>query len=154
MPKCFSEFIRDRRRHLGLTQRQVAEALGLKSIAFLSDIEAGNRKPSLDLLPALARILETDVETLRAHDIRSPLAEVRTLLEAHPEYAVAFRRVVEHSRDLGADEVLRRIEGNTEAPTTPFRPPLNGQTKAVSNATGMPTRRRIPPPDPEPFNLQ
>jgi transcriptional regulator with XRE-family HTH domain len=110
MQKSFSDFIRDRRRLLNLTQRQVAEALGLKSIAFLSDIEAGNRKPSRELFPALAQILQTDVETLKSHDIRSPLAEARTLLEAHPEYAVAFRRVVEHSRDLGADEVLRRIE--------------------------------------------
>jgi transcriptional regulator with XRE-family HTH domain len=110
MPKSFGEFIRDRRRELGLTQRQVAEALGLKSIAFFSDIEAGNRKPAWTLIPTLAHVLQTDVETLRSHDIRSPLAEVRTLLQTHPEYAVAFRRVIDHSRKLGADEVLRRIE--------------------------------------------
>ena len=151
MQKSFSDFIRDRRRQLGLTQRQVAEALGLKSIAFLSDIEAGNRKPSLELLPALARILETDVETLRAHDIRSPLAEVRTLLEAHPEYAVAFRRVVEHSRDLGADEVLRRIEGHVEEPQS-SQPPKR-QAKTSANPQGMPKRRRIPPPDKDAFHL-
>jgi len=111
MQKSFSDFIRDRRRQLGLTQRQVAEALGFKSIAFLSDIEAGNRKPAREYLPALAEILETDVETLESHDIRGPLAEARTLLENHPEYAVAFRRVIERSRELGPDEVLRRIEG-------------------------------------------
>jgi transcriptional regulator with XRE-family HTH domain len=110
MSKPFGDFVRDQRRQCGLTQREVAEALGLKSIAFLSDIEAGNRKPAHDLLPALARVLKTDIELLKSHDIRSPLAEVRTLLETHPEYAVAFRRVVEHSKELGADEVLRRIE--------------------------------------------
>jgi transcriptional regulator with XRE-family HTH domain len=110
MPISFAEFVRLRRRECGLTQRQVAEALGLKSIAFLSDIEAGNRKPAQTLMPALAGVLRTDVETLRSYDIRSPLAEVRTLLKAHPEYAVAFRRVIEHSKQLGADEVLRRIE--------------------------------------------
>jgi transcriptional regulator with XRE-family HTH domain len=110
MPKSFAEFIRDQRRLCGLTQREVAQALGLKSIAFLSDIEAGNRKPAHHLLPALAQVLKTDIELLKSHDIRSPLAEVRSLLQAHPEYAVAFRRVVEHSKELGADEVLRRIE--------------------------------------------
>jgi len=110
MSKSFGDFIRDQRRQCGLTQREVAQALGLKSIAFLSDIEAGNRKPAHHLLPALAQVLNTDIELLKSHDIRSPLAEVRTLLQAHPEYAVAFRRVVEHSKELGADEVLRRIE--------------------------------------------
>ncbi|MEY2521050.1 MAG: Helix-turn-helix domain [Verrucomicrobiota bacterium] len=110
MSKSFGDFIRDKRRQCGLTQREVAQALGLKSIAFLSDIEAGNRKPAHHLIPALAQVLKTDMELLKSHDIRSPLAEVRTLLQAHPEYAVAFRRVVEHSKELGADEVLRRIE--------------------------------------------
>ncbi len=115
MAQSFGEFIRNQRRKCGFTQRQVAEALGFKSIAFLSDIEAGNRKPSRELLPVLARVLQTDIETLRSHDIRSPLAEVRTLLEAHPEYAVAFRRVVKHSKELGADEVLRRIERSCDS---------------------------------------
>jgi transcriptional regulator with XRE-family HTH domain len=114
MSKSFGDFIRDQRRQCGLTQREVAQALGLKSIAFLSDIEAGNRKPAHHLLPALAKVLKTDIELLKSHDIRSPLAEVRTLLQAHPEYAVAFRRVVEHSKELGADEVLRRIEVSSE----------------------------------------
>lgn len=114
MFKSFGDFVRDQRRQCGLTQREVAQALGLRSIAFLSDIEAGNRKPAHHLLPALARVLETDVEVLKSHDIRSPLAEVRTLLQAHPEYAVAFRRVVEHSKELGAEEVLRRIEHSCE----------------------------------------
>jgi transcriptional regulator with XRE-family HTH domain len=122
MAKSFGEFIRERRRQLGLTQRQVAEALGLKSIAFFSDIEAGHRKPARELMPALAGVLQTDIEALRSHDIRSPLAEVRTLLQAHPEYAVAFRRVVDHSRELGADEVLRRIEkGSNPIPSSSAR---------------------------------
>jgi transcriptional regulator with XRE-family HTH domain len=111
--QTFGTFIRDRRRALGLTQRDVARALGLKSIAFLSDIEAGNRKPSRELLPNIARVLQTELDTLQSLDIRGPIVEVRSMLQAHPEYAVAFRRVIEHSRRLGAEEVLRRIETNT-----------------------------------------
>jgi transcriptional regulator with XRE-family HTH domain len=110
MALTFGEFVRSKRRDLGLTQREVALALGLKSIAYLSDIEAGNRRPSRDLLPTLARALKTDIETLESHDVRGPLADVRQLLCSHPEYAVAFRRVIQHSKDLGVDEVLRRIE--------------------------------------------
>lgn len=110
MSKSFGAFIRKRRRELGLTQRQVVESLGFKSVAFLSDIEANNRKLSRELLPMLAQILKTDIEILESHDVRVPLADVRSLLESHPEYSPAFRRVVAHSRDLGADEILRRIE--------------------------------------------
>jgi transcriptional regulator with XRE-family HTH domain len=126
MFKSFGHFVRERRRQCGLTQRDVAQALGLKSIAFLSDIEAGNRKPAHYLLPALARVLKTDVEILKSHDIRSPLAEARSLLEAHPEYAVAFRRVVERSKELGPDEVLRRIDRRSRLHRKKQPPPENG----------------------------
>ncbi len=143
MSKSFGEFVRDQRRQCGLTQREVAEALGLRSIAFLSDIEAGNRKPAPESLPALARVLKTDVELLRSHDIRSPLAEVRTLLEAHPEYAVAFRRVVEHSKELGADEVLRRIEHSTDGSA---RRDLPANSDNQRKGTPHTPRRKEPPP--------
>ena len=143
MSKSFGDFVRDQRRQCGLTQREVAEALGLKSIAFLSDIEAGNRKPAHDLLPALARVLKTDIEVLKSHDIRSPLAEVRTLLETHPEYAVAFRRVVEHSKELGADEVLRRIERPCDTAEL-GSPPISRDLKTEAP---RPRRRNQPPPE-------
>jgi transcriptional regulator with XRE-family HTH domain len=131
--KPFGNFIRDRRRLLGLTQRQVTEALGLKSIAFLSDIEAGNRKPSRELLPALARILETDTETLTAHDMRSPLLEARSLLEAQPEKAVVFHRVMELARELGIEEVLRRIEN--PAPAVEPEPPAKPRSRPRRSKT-------------------
>jgi len=137
MLRTFNEFIRDQRRKLNLTQRQVAEAIGLKSIASLSDIEAGNRKPSLELLPALARILQIEVETLKSYDIRNPIAEVKALLKAHPEYAVAFRRLVEHSRDLGPDEVLRRIESSSNSPDDSHTPHTSEQPR-ISHAQKKP----------------
>lgn len=129
--QTFGTFIRDRRRAMGLTQRDVAQALGFKSIAFLSDIEAGNRKPSREQLPNIARVLQTELDTLLSLDIRGPIVEVRTMLQAHPEYAVAFRRVIEHSKRLGAEEVLRRIE--TNAHPEPRNPPKT-LTEEVPNS--------------------
>ncbi len=110
MAQSFGDFIRARRRELGLTQREVAGALGFRSVAFLSDIETGNRKPSRHWMPELARVLETDLATLEGRDIRTPLGQARDWLEAHPEEAAPFRTVVDHARRLGAGEVVRRIE--------------------------------------------
>lgn len=110
MAQSFGEFIRARRRELGLTQREVAEALGFRSVAFLSDIETGHRKPSRHWMPELARVLKTDLPMLEGRDLRVPLGHARDWLEAHPEEAAPFRTVVDHARRLGAGEVVRRIE--------------------------------------------
>ncbi len=47
----------------GLTQSAVAEKAGLRQ-AYLSEIEAGKKTPSVEALRALARALDVDVETL------------------------------------------------------------------------------------------
>jgi hypothetical protein len=52
-------------------------------------------------------------------------------LEKHPEYAVAFRRVIERSRELGPDEVLRLLEGLPSLlPDRRHGPPPEGDTLA------------------------
>lgn len=43
--------------------KEVAEAIGVTP-AYISAIEAGNREPSLDLIPKYARALEVDENTL------------------------------------------------------------------------------------------
>ena len=57
--------VRDRRRQLGLTLRDVGERSGLSS-PFLSQVENGLASPSLTSLLVLARSLETTPETLLA----------------------------------------------------------------------------------------
>ena len=59
--------IREKRKALELTQEQVAERLGVSASA-VNKWERGNTCPDIMLLPALARLLETDVmlSTLRA----------------------------------------------------------------------------------------
>lgn len=58
-----SEVIRDRRRGLGLTQEQVAQRLGVSAPA-VNKWERGMSCPDITLIPALARLLETDANTL------------------------------------------------------------------------------------------
>ncbi len=55
--------IRDRRKTLGLTQEQVADYLGVSAPA-VNKWEKGASSPDVSLLPALARLLEVDLNTL------------------------------------------------------------------------------------------
>lgn len=61
-----SQIIREKRKQLGLTQENVAEYLGV-SIPAVSKWENGTTYPDIMLLPALARLLRTDLNTLIQH---------------------------------------------------------------------------------------
>ena len=58
-----NEIIREKRRELGLTQEQVASYLGVSAPA-VNKWEKGATYPDITLLPALARLLGTDLNTL------------------------------------------------------------------------------------------
>lgn len=58
-----SEKIRKRRKELGLTQEQVASSLGVSTPA-VNKWERGGSLPDIGLLPALARLLEMDMNEL------------------------------------------------------------------------------------------
>lgn len=77
-----SETIRSRRSALGLTQEQLADTLGVTAAA-VSKWENDLSLPDMALLPALARRLETDPNTLlgfSAEPTRSEIAEFLNLL--------------------------------------------------------------------------
>ena len=57
------QVIRERRLALGLTQEELANKIGVSAPA-VSKWEKGVSYPDITLLPALARILGTDVNTL------------------------------------------------------------------------------------------
>lgn len=58
-----NEVIRQKRKELGYTQEQIANQLGV-SIPAVSKWETGVTYPDVELLPALARVLKMDVNTL------------------------------------------------------------------------------------------
>lgn len=107
--KTFGEFVFEARKAAGLGQKQVA-ALGGKSAAFVSDIEAGNRFPNTDSMPALAEVLQVDLATLKLYDPRGLAQELKSFLLVSPQSAKPLRLLISRVWDIGADEVLRRVE--------------------------------------------
>ena len=74
-----SETIRSRRGMLGLTQEQLADALGVTAAA-VSKWENDLSLPDMTLLPTLARLLETDPNTLLGFAAEPTRAQVGELL--------------------------------------------------------------------------
>ena len=58
-----NQIIRERRKALGLTQEEVADYLGVSAPA-VNKWETGKSYPDITLLPALARLLKTDANSL------------------------------------------------------------------------------------------
>lgn len=77
--------IRNRRIELGLTQREVADGIGISSADFVSLLEAGRRRLALNRLPRLASVLAVDANDLCR----------RALQEWQPEFYAAFERRTE-----------------------------------------------------------
>lgn len=63
MGRELGRFLEHRRRELGLTRRQVAEAAEL-SYPYISQLETGDREPALKAIRALAPVLDVPVEEL------------------------------------------------------------------------------------------
>jgi len=74
-----SETIRTRRRLLGMTQEQLAQRIGV-SAAAVSKWEMGASYPDITLLPALARLLDTDLNTLMSFERTPDKQEIHRLL--------------------------------------------------------------------------
>jgi transcriptional regulator with XRE-family HTH domain len=68
------EFIRDQRRNARLSLRRLSELAGISN-PYLSQIERGLRKPSAEILQAIARALQISSETLY---VRAGILEERT----------------------------------------------------------------------------
>ena len=58
-----NQIIRQKRKELSLTQEQIAEFLGVSTPA-VNKWEKGSTYPDITLLPALARLLKVDLNTL------------------------------------------------------------------------------------------
>ena len=58
-----NQIIREKRKELSLTQEQIAELLGVSTPA-VHKWEKGSTYPDITLLPALARLLKIDLNTL------------------------------------------------------------------------------------------
>lgn len=110
------ERIRQLRLEKKLSMRALALKAGIKSVAFIADIEKGYRKPAPENLERLAQALETPLEELRDLDDRAPVSEIRRLVEENPEWAMAFRKMVKEaqSSNLTPRGLVKMIEVRVE----------------------------------------
>lgn len=74
-----SQIIREKRKQLGLTQENVAEYLGVSTPA-VSKWENGITYPDIMLLPALARLLKTDLNTLMSFNEEMSEIEINNVV--------------------------------------------------------------------------
>ena len=81
MATTIGERIRQRRTELGLSQREIAAA-GV-SYAYISRIEANQRRPSIRALRTLASKLDVSVHWLETGE-PDPAQELAVLVLAHP----------------------------------------------------------------------
>lgn len=122
------EFIKERRRFLELSQRTLAQKIGLKAASHLCDVENGYRQLGEDHLPLLAKALEVTMEELQNHDPRAPHAEVDKLIERDPAFIPTLNRMVRMAGELSPHELERRLgQIQPAAPETP-QPPKSPPT--------------------------
>ena len=95
-----NEVIREKRKEQGLTQEQVAEYLGVTAPA-VNKWEKGSTYPDITLLPALARLLHVDFNTLLSFheditevEIRNFINEIAKTVE-RDGYEAAFHMAME-----------------------------------------------------------
>jgi transcriptional regulator with XRE-family HTH domain len=94
-PKTLGEIVKHRRQTQGLTQRQLAEMLGVKG-SHVAYLESGRRKPSFALIKHLAEVLELDPQQLflLAHPEAKSLLESSADLAPSKDPAKAWQRFV------------------------------------------------------------
>ncbi len=102
--------IREQRQHLGLTVRGFAAQIGVAP-PFVTDIEAGRRRPGPEVLEKIAGILEIPLADLQELDPRIT-PEVKEWMDEEPRVASLLRRL---GQDPHRDALLRQMEQVVDA---------------------------------------
>ena len=98
------EVLREKRKAAGLTQEQLANALGITAPA-VNKWERGLSCPDLTLLPVLARLLKTDLNTLLSSQNNMTDREIALFTNTAVEkirtgtFAEAFSLAIEKLRE-------------------------------------------------------
>jgi transcriptional regulator with XRE-family HTH domain len=103
------EFIRDQRRNARLSLRKLSERAGISN-PYLSQIERGLRKPSADILQAIAHGLQISAETLY---VRAGILDDRSAGEPPADLVTAI--VGDHTISERQKQVLVEIYRSFQA---------------------------------------
>lgn len=121
--RTLGEFIKERRQFRELSQRKLAEMIGLKAASHLCDVENGYRQLGEEHLPLLAKALDVTMEELLDHDPRSPLSQAQKLIDRDPSFITTLNRMVRMVGELSPQEVERRLRENSPVVPAPPLPP-------------------------------
>lgn len=88
------QYIREARDKKDISLREFAKEIDV-SAAFLSDIELGRRYPSTDNLKKIAQKLSIQTSELQKYDSRPPIEDMRIFAQRNPQFAFAFRSMVD-----------------------------------------------------------
>ncbi len=133
------DFIRDQRRAVGMSLRKLARAAGVSN-PYLSQIERGLRRPSAEILSAIAKGLRISAETLyvqagilddrRDHaDLMTAIMADRTITERQKQVLVqiylSFREETDRRRqarrkpkpeaDVPSEDQVSKLGGRVES---------------------------------------
>lgn len=129
------EIIREKRKSLGLTQEQAAVRLGITASAF-NKWERGISYPDITILPALARLLETDLNTLLS--FREELTDQEIALWCRQiadvflkdGFEAAYQQAIEKVCEYpGSGKLLFQIAGTLEGELQMFSSGLEEEKK-------------------------
>ena len=105
-------FIREQRRGAQLSLRKLSDAAGISN-PYLSQIERGLRKPSAEILQAIAKALRISAETLyvragildedRDHDLVAEILKDPTITERQKQVLVDIYRSFVEAKDEPAE---------------------------------------------------
>ncbi|HVF54088.1 MAG TPA: helix-turn-helix transcriptional regulator [Actinomycetota bacterium] len=147
-------FIREQRRGARLSLRKLSDLAGISN-PYLSQIERGLRKPSAEILQAIAKALRISAETLyvRAgileedpdHDLVAGILKDASLTERQKQVLIdvyrSFSEGKEDEPEVPASKTpprpktskVRKLDGNSERPSSP---PTRRQVPAAHAPTG------------------
>ena len=136
-----NSIIQQRRRELGLTQEQVAECLGVSTPA-VSKWEKGLTCPDITLLPQLARLLKTDLNTLFCFQEKMSKQEIssfcRDITQAGQTHgiAAAFDLAIKKLQEYPhQEELLQCIALNLDGLLTSSAPELEEKAQFEEKIT-------------------
>ena len=102
--------MRELREAAGISLRELAREAKV-SAPFLSDIELGRRFPKDETLTFIANRLGVALETLKEHDNRSAINDLKRMADSAPSLGFAFRSMVEqvNAGTLTPDEIAAKL---------------------------------------------
>jgi len=140
------EYLREQRHTAQLSLRQLSAVAGISN-PYLSQIERGLKKPSAEILQALARALRISAESLY---VRAGFLEERIDLGGAPDLDVTMAILAETRLNDRQRAVLLDVYESFLAEPAPKKAPRAARTSTTRTAPSKPGGSPQPKPDPAP----